>query len=107
MEIYVKPDPEIRRKIKELHKDDRFYIGSHEVHVNLGDSSAMISISQGSLIWLGNSIRVARNPFTFFGLITVKPFEERIQNAVNKKQCECDNLDAMEIENIEIEIKVV
>ena len=104
MKICAKPNPDIRSKIKELHNNDDYYIGPHEVNVKLYITHASISIKQGSLVSLDNDIKVKRHPFTFFGLKTIKPFKERVQCAVDVMQHICDDLDALEIENIEIEI---
>ena len=106
MNIKTKPDKEIRQKCEKMLENDNYYIGPHKVTINLCETEASISWSQGGLIPMcHDTITVKKHPFTFFGLKTVKPYEERIQYAADIIQRRCDEYDALEIENYELVIE--
>ena len=68
--------------------------------VSLYENKARISIVCGLCCVTSKSIK--RNPWTLFGFINVKTFEERIQNTVDKMQLECDKRNIIEDENTKL-----
>ncbi len=104
MNIKINNDKEIRRKCEELQTKDEYYVGPHKVMIRLYEKYALVLWYQGGLITnsVNDCIKVKRNISTFFGLRKVKSFEERLQEAADKMQIECDRCDALELENREL-----
>ena len=99
-------DSELKKECSEWSKNDRFYIGPHEVDVKFRGVDAIVSWHYGGLVPSGHDkIKVKCNPYDFIGLKKIKPFEERIQNAVDKMQRRCDEYDRIELMERELNKK--
>ncbi len=80
--------------------EDRWYIDRHKVDVRMKESNtAVVSWHQGGIVPMNyDSIKVKRFPFTCFGLLKVKSFEDRLQDAIAEMQRRCDEYDSLELE---------
>ena len=89
MDLVNNGDKELISKLVDVRSTGRFFYPSERVTVEWDGDGITVNASH-ALSTPARSISVKENPFDWFGLKCIAPFDQRVQDAVDKLQRECD-----------------
>ncbi|MCK5432922.1 MAG: hypothetical protein KAJ03_09270 [Gammaproteobacteria bacterium] len=90
MDLVNNGDKELVIKLVDVRGTGRFFHPTEKVVVECEAGGMLVRKITGCIALSGGNIRIECNPFNWFGLKRIAPFHQRVQDAVDKLQRECD-----------------